>query len=62
MNTIAPPGKKLLNMQEASEYLGAYFSTLQDNWKKWGIPGYKVGRNIMFRESELEDWLQSRRQ
>jgi len=59
MNTIAP-GKKLLNMTEAAEYLGANFSTLQDNWRKWGIPGYRIGRNVMFKEAELEEFVQSR--
>jgi predicted DNA-binding transcriptional regulator AlpA len=61
METIAP-SKKLLNMTEAAEYLGAYPSTLQDNHKKWGVPSFKIGRNIMFRECELEQWLQDHRQ
>jgi excisionase family DNA binding protein len=61
METIAPT-KRMLDMHEAADYIGASHSTLQDNHKKWCIPSYKVGRNIVFRECELEQWLQDHRQ
>lgn len=52
---------KLITMMQTAEFLGVPPSTLQHNWKAWGLPGYKVGKRIQFRERDLELWLLSHR-
>lgn len=49
-------------MYGAADYLGIPWRSLQAYYKKWEVPSFKIGRNIMFRESELEQWLQDHRQ
>jgi predicted DNA-binding transcriptional regulator AlpA len=61
MDTIAP-SKQLLNISDAASYLGITPRSLQQYHKTWDVPCFKVGRNLMFRESELEQWLQDHRQ
>jgi len=52
---------QLLNMGEAAEYLHTPKRTLQGHYQRWGIPHYKVGRNILFREDELAKWFEQQR-
>jgi excisionase family DNA binding protein len=33
---------------------------LRDCWKRWGIPAYKAGRELRFRERDLHAWLAKR--
>ena len=48
-------------MGEAAEYLHTPKRTLQGHYQRWGIPHYKVGRNILFREDELAKWFEQQR-
>ena len=43
---------------KASEFLSVPERTLRENWRRWGMPGYKVGRAIRFRERDIESWLE----
>lgn len=55
--------KKLLNSKETAEYLGVTEGTLAV-WrtnKRYNIPYIKVGNLIKYRLSDLELWLDSRR-
>jgi excisionase family DNA binding protein len=54
---------RMLSMQEAAEYIGAKFTTFQYYYieSRWNVPFYRVGRRIVFRESDLENWLAARR-
>ena len=48
---------RLLTMMETAEFLGVPHRSLQANWKAWGLPGYRVGKRVQFRERDLERWL-----
>ena len=49
---------RLVGCREAAEFLSVPERTLRENWRRWGMPGYKVGRAIRFRERDLEIWLE----
>ena len=54
--------KKLLNRSEAAHYLGLVEHTLAV-WachKTHEIPYIKIGRNVRYRLSDLDAWLESR--
>jgi excisionase family DNA binding protein len=59
----APAKTRMLSTAEAAEYIGAKFTTFQYYYvaSRWNIPHYKVGRRIVFKESDLATWLESRR-
>jgi excisionase family DNA binding protein len=42
----------------AADYLAIPERRLRDNWRRWKIRAYKVGRELRFRERDLETWLE----
>lgn len=48
---------RMLNTGEAAEYIGIGYKTFLNNWRRWGLKGRRVGRRVMFRERDLEEWL-----
>lgn len=50
---------KLLTLQEVAEYLGVPPATLyQWRYRGEGPSGYKVGRHVRYRVSDVEAWLE----
>lgn len=50
---------RLLDIPKAAAYLDVPPRRLRDNWRRWGISACKVGRELRFRERDLESWLAS---
>ena len=51
----------LLTARELAELLGLSPSTVLDWFEAGRLPGFKLGRAVRFRESEVEAWLEARR-
>jgi excisionase family DNA binding protein len=49
---------KLHSMTETAELLGVSYVTLKHNFRVWGIPYIPVGRRIMFRDRDVQAWLE----
>jgi excisionase family DNA binding protein len=54
--------KQLMDMNEASEYLGIRKNTLYEWVMERKIPHVRVGRLLKFRREDLEAWLRKRTQ
>ena len=55
---------ELLNAEQAAQYLGVAKQTLH-NWRSSGryrLPCLRVGRLVRYRRSDLDAWLESRKQ
>ena len=54
--------EKLLNSQEASQYLGVTRDTLAvwRTTRRYELPYIKVGRLVKYRLSDLDKWLNQR--
>lgn len=53
---------RLLSAREVAEWLGVSTETVLRRWRAGGLPGYRLGSNVLrFRESEIEGWLEGRR-
>jgi excisionase family DNA binding protein len=48
---------KLISAAEAAERLNVHRETLYRERENWGLKSVRVGRNIKFRERDIEDWL-----
>ncbi|MFF4620907.1 helix-turn-helix domain-containing protein [Nonomuraea jabiensis] len=48
---------RLMSVEEVAAYLGVPKSTVYDRWKDWGLPAFRVGRSLRFRERDVETWL-----
>lgn len=49
---------KLLGAAEAAERIHVPVSRLYRRWQEWGMPGFHVGRSLVFYERELDAWVQ----
>lgn len=53
---------KLLSNREAATYCGIPLRTWQSYYLIWGVPHFRIGRSIKFRLSELDAWVESKRE
>jgi excisionase family DNA binding protein len=51
---------RLLRIPQAAEYLNVPERTLRDEWRRGGLQAHRIGRAIMFRERELERFIDSK--
>lgn len=66
MTSTAPPGESLLSPQGLADHLGVPVQTVYE-WRKArsktdGPPSFLVGGRPRYRLSEVEAWLESRRE
>lgn len=52
---------KLISAPETAARFGVPTSTIYEKWRAWGLPGYKIGKHLRFRERDLETWLEAHR-
>ena len=48
-----------LTITEASKEIGRAKQTVYQNWKEWGWDPHKYGNSILFKKSDLKNWLES---
>lgn len=49
---------RLLTVQELADYLGVPVATIYAwRYRHEGPPGFRVGRHVRFRQSDIEEWL-----
>lgn len=52
---------RLLSVLELADYLGVPVATLyQWRHRREGPPGFRVGRHVRYRWSDVEDWIEQR--
>ena len=51
---------KLLTVPAAADLLSVPERRLRDHWRQWGLPAFKVGRELRFRERDLWNWLETK--
>ena len=57
------PVEKLFTPQELAAYLDVPVSTLYDwRWRGEGPRGFRVGKRIRYRRSDVEQWIHQRLQ
>ena len=50
---------RLITVQELADYLGVPVATLyQWRYRREGPPGFRVGRHLRYRWSEVEAWIE----
>jgi excisionase family DNA binding protein len=52
---------RLLTASELAEHLALSTSTVLDWFEAGRLPGFKLGRVVRFRESEVREWLEMHR-
>lgn len=50
---------RMIPAAEVAELLDIHLETLYRRWKAWGLRAHRIGREIKFRERDLEAWIDS---
>lgn len=60
-NDLIPTLDRLLTAQELADYIGVPLATVY-SWRRRnnGPPGFRVGRHLRYRWSEVEEWISER--
>ena len=53
--------ENLVTARDLGTLLNLSPSTILDMWERGELPGFKIGRAVRFRPSEVEAWLEERR-
>ena len=52
---------RLINVEELADYLGVPVATLyQWRYRREGPPGFRVGRHLRYRWSDVQRWIEQR--
>jgi excisionase family DNA binding protein len=59
-DTVLPPSRTVMTLQETADYLRVTRSTIQRLLKRNQIPAFRIGRHWRFNTEEIETWCSSR--
>ena len=48
-----------LSPAEAAEFTNRAIQTIYQRWKSWEWKPYHFGNRLLFKQSDIEDWLES---
>lgn len=57
LRVAAGGSNRLMTVDETAELLSVPKRTLYGKWREWGLPGYRVGKHLRFRERDVEHWI-----
>ena len=57
-NLLAFQKKEWMNIREASIYTGLGVQKLRDVTATGDIPAYKPGRDLLYKKSDLDEWIE----
>jgi excisionase family DNA binding protein len=49
---------RMLTVKDVAEILAVSPDTVYDEWRRWGLKGYRVGKHLRFREREVDQWIE----
>jgi excisionase family DNA binding protein len=59
-DTVLPPSRTVMTLQETADYLRVTCSTIQRLLKRNQIPAFRIGSHWRFNIEEIENWCSSR--
>ena len=48
---------RLLSSRDVAEILAIPERTVRDKWKEWGLPAYRIGKHLRWRERDVYAWI-----
>jgi excisionase family DNA binding protein len=49
---------RLLSSRDVAAILAIPERTVRDKWKEWGLPAYKIGKHLRWRERDVYAWIE----
>ena len=51
---------KLVTAQEIADLTGLCVDTVYRSWRTWGLRGLYIGRQLRFRQRDVDAWIEDR--
>jgi excisionase family DNA binding protein len=48
---------KMLSAREVAAILSVPERTVRERWRDWGLPAYRIGKHLRWREREVHAWI-----
>jgi excisionase family DNA binding protein len=48
---------KMLSAREVAAILAVPERTVRAKWRDWGLPAYRIGKHLRWRERDLHAWI-----
>lgn len=49
---------RLLSSRDVAEILAIPERTVRDRWKEWGLPAYRIGKHLRWKERDVYAWIE----
>jgi excisionase family DNA binding protein len=49
---------RMLSARDVAAILGIPERTVRDKWREWGLPAYRIGRHLRWKERDLNAWIE----
>ena len=49
---------RMLSSRDVATILAIPERTVRDKWKEWGLPAYRIGKHLRWRERDVYAWLE----
>jgi len=49
---------RMLSSRDVGVILAIPERTVRDKWKEWGLPAYRIGKHLRWRERDVYAWLE----
>ena len=49
----------MLSSREVAAILSVPERTVRDKWREWGLPAYRIGKHLRWRERDLYAWIEA---
>jgi excisionase family DNA binding protein len=49
---------RLLSSRDVAAILAIPERTIRDKWKEWGLPAYRIGKHLRWRERDVYAWIE----
>ena len=48
---------RMLSSRDVAAILAIPERTVRDKWKEWGLPAYRIGKHLRWRERDVYAWI-----
>ena len=49
---------RLLSSRDVAAILAIPERTVRDRWKEWGLPAYRIGKHLRWKERDVYSWIE----
>jgi len=49
---------RMLSARDVATILAIPERTVRDKWREWGLPAYRIGKHLRWRERDVYTWLE----